>query len=216
MGCLGLLGGVVARRGFNMKMALGGKTPEQKKVIKYFAATGWRQALFGLKDAGFDKILAAKRSSFNTKTMALAKIGLDEDQLREIPEVNLEGFQDYELMNKIGKDRKWRSAKYAVTHVFFSSTQVYMYQLIFNLDSNDKKERTEEYFYKDITNVSTTRENLETIFPSGCLSSVKKETVTIQRFALIVPGDKFSCDTQQDIERSVQGMKAKLREKKNG
>lgn|GEM_PF-1480376 len=186
------------------------------------------------KEAEFDEIVSKQRQQLNTYQAALNKIGLDEDQLKEIAPVSFEGFQDdvwkvggNEVVgfNKVGKDQKFRSGKYAITHMFFSATQVYMYQYSFNFYNNEKKERTEEYFYQDITNFSTLSESINTYMfmgsGSGCTgakanaNATKMTTTNIQRFALIVPGDRFSCDTQMDIEQSVQGMKAKLREKKN-
>ena len=193
---------------------------EQTKVIEYFEPGC---AFGGTKDADFDQIVSARRGSLNTRQMALNKIGLDEDELNEIPDVSFEGFQlDYwqngrlDGFSKAGADQRWRTGKYAITHLFFSSTQVYMYKYTFSLYNNDREERTEEYFYKDITNFSTTMESISAyVAGNGCSNGdMKTSTVNTQHFALVVPGDKFSCYTQMDIEQSVQAMKAKLREMK--
>ena len=79
---------------------------------------------------------------------------------------------------------------------------------------NEKKERTEEYFYKDITNFSTSSDTIESLQYKGCAGAPNRISVEIQRFSLIVPGDKFSCATYGDIEQNVKAMKNKLREKK--
>ena len=191
---------------------------DQVKAINYFAPQCF---LFAPKDEDFDAIVAQMRNSVNTRQLALNKIGLDEDQLKEIPDVTFEGFQVDQWSNgtidgfsRIGADGKWRSGKYAVVHLFFSAAQVYMYKYEFSTYNNDKRERTEEYFYKDITNFSTSSESVNAYNPN-CLGQIKVTTANTQHFALIVPGDKFECETQMDIERNVQGMKAKLREKKN-
>ncbi|MDE5787377.1 MAG: hypothetical protein K2H79_02390, partial [Bacteroidaceae bacterium] len=84
-------------------------------------------------------------------------------------------------------------------------------------DEDGRKEKTEEYFYKDITNFSTSSETNEVA------QYDKKEDKTVlvnvdeNRFAVTVPGDKFYCSLEQSdyTERAIQGMKAKLREKKN-
>jgi hypothetical protein len=100
-----------------------------------------------------------------------------------------------------------------------------MYNVKFDLTSQDKKERTEEYFYKDVTNFSTTSDTKEvrdfSVSKKGCggtKETVKTRTVESSMFALIVPGDKFSCSTYgskaEEVETAVRGMKAKLREKK--
>lgn len=189
---------------------------EQKKVIDYFT-----KPCFGPKDDQFDQIVKSIRSKLNTRQMALNKIGLDEDQLKEIPDVYFEGFQidswqngKVEGFSSVGADMNWRSGKYAIIHLFFSSTQVYMYKYEFSLYSNEKKERTEEYFYRDITNFSTSGETVNA-YKTNCTGGIKIVPVETQKFELIVPGDRFGCETQMNIEQSVQAMKAKLREKKN-
>ena len=191
---------------------------DQKKAIDYFSPGCF---LLGTKDDAFDNIVAAQRNARNTRQLALNKIGLDEDELKEIPDVSFEGFQidtwnngTLDGFSKVGADGKWRSGKYAMIHLFFSSTQVYVYSYTFSVYNNDRQERTEEYFYKDSTNFSTSSETVNAYNPT-CLGGVSITTASTQRFALIVPGDKFTCETQMDIERSVQAMKGKLREKKN-
>ena len=85
------------------------------------------------------------------------------------------------------------------------------------MTSDAKKEKTEEYFYKDITNFSTSSETTEATKLSGCKGDkVTKIQREYSRFSLVVPGDKFSCSTSgvADADRSVSAMKQKLREKK--
>jgi len=220
MGCLGSLLGFGVSAGTDLvmnqakvKQALRGKTADQQRVIKYFTSFGCLSSLTGLKDSGFDELLTSKRASFDFKKQALNKIGLDASEVNEIAPICLEGFEDSEF-DKVGSDGKWRSAAYQVTHLFFSSTQVYMHKMVFHLDKDSKEERTEEYFYKDITNFSTSTSSVETISTSGCTNKVSRTSIEVKEFALIVPGDKFTCTTQQDVERQIQAMKAKLREKK--
>ena len=60
------------------------------------------------------------------------------------------------------------------------------------------------------------KETPETV---GCLNNKiewKRKNVDYNQFAVIVPGDKFLCSTEDSeyVEASVQGLKAKLREKK--
>lgn len=121
----------------------------------------------------------------------------------------------------MGKDRVWRSSAYQISWIFFSDTQVYVYQYTFNMDEDGKKEATEEYFYKDITNFSTVSDSVEKevvdkVSCTGKTTYVRK-SVDSNRFALVVPGDKFYCSMEQSdyTERAIQGMKAKLREKKS-
>ena len=152
------------------------------------------------------------------KQKALNKIGLDEDQVKEIEPVHFEGFlYDKQSLAKQGDDGKYRSSKYQVSWLFFSATQVYLYQNTFNMDEDGTKEVTEEYFYKDITNFSTSSDTVETPFYDKDQGINVLMNVDSNRFAITVPGDKFYCSLEQTdyTERAIQGMKAMLREKKN-
>lgn len=197
---------------------LKGKTQDQKQVIKYFLDSGCMAALSGMKDDAYDQMVSSKLNGLNLKQRALGKIGLDEDQLREIPPVYLHGYNfDNGSYIKVGSDDRLRSSKYDATWLFFSDSQVYMYSYTMDMTSDGKKETTEEYFYKDITNFSTSSETTEANKVSGCGgNNVTKITREYSRFSLVVPGDKFYCSTSgvADADRSVSAMKQKLREKK--
>lgn len=194
------------------------RSEEQKKAIRYFMREGC--LAFGLlKDEEYDALVMNLIKSMNFKQKALNKIGLDESELQEIDPVNFEGFyfdDGTKTFSKLGKDKKWRSSAYQISWLFFSSTQVYLYQYTFNTDEDGKQELTEEYFYKDITNFQTSTDTIET--PTWDPKKDKKILVNVDsnRFTLSVPGDKFKCSMQQNdyTERAIQAMKAKLREKK--
>jgi hypothetical protein len=85
------------------------------------------------------------------------------------------------------------------------------------MDQDGKKEATEEYFYKDITNFSTSTDTVETPVYDKEQKKDILENIDSNRFALTVPGDKFYCSMEQNdyTERAIQGMKTMLREKKN-
>ena len=181
-----------------------GKTEDQKKVIKY--RHGGVFVLGKMTDADYDQHVQNVIAKLNTKQRALNKIGLDEDQLREIDPVFFEGYSSENAF--VGKDDKLRSTKYETAWLFFSDTQVYMYSYKMDMMSDDKKESTEEYFYKDITNFSTSAETIEAFkTKTGCFGSSEKEKVNreFSNFGLIVPGDKFRCSTSnvKNLDQSV-------------
>lgn len=205
----------------DIKRLCKGRTTEQQQVIKYFLGGGGCMSS-GISDEQYESMVMAKAKSMDFKQKALDKIGLDESQVNEIEPVHFEGywFDEKKAYAKWGKDRKWRSSAYQISWLFFSSTQVYVYQYTFNMDEDGKKETTEEYFYKDITNFSTSsdtveKEVLDKVSCKGEATYIRKN-VDSNRFALVVPGDKFYCSMEQSdyTERAIQGMKAKLREKK--
>ena len=211
-----------------LKQQLKGRNPEQQKVIKYFfGSDGCLSGLFDkrMSDQEYESLVMAKAKSIDFKKKALDKIGLDETQVNEVPPVH---FEDYyfanekdktETRSRKGKDNLWRSSAYQISWLFFSSSQVYVYQYTFHMDEDGKKEATEEYFYKDLTNFSTSSESVEVhevkenCFGSKTILRTKMDT---NRFTIIVPGDKFYCAMKQNdyTEKAIQGMKAKLREKK--
>ncbi len=196
------------------KSYLKGATADQKTAINYFIPETGCKGLFGkISDEAYDAVVKSAVNASNSYKRALDKIGLDESELKEIPPVTLYGYEDSSFA-KTTATGAYRSNLYSVTHLFFSSTQVYMYQIILNTMKNEKKERTEEYFYKDITNFSTSSDTVESLQFKGCSGAPNRVSVEIQKFALIVPGDKFSCATYGDIDQQVKAMKNKLREKK--
>ena len=201
-----------------VKERIKGRTSNQVAVIRYFCNDPSCLSKKAMSDQEYDQMIFDVLKSNNFKQKALNKIGLDEDQVNEIEPVHFEGFQfGKNAFAKQGDDGKYRSSQYQVSWLFFSSTQVYLYQYTFNMDEDGKKESTEEYFYKDITNFSTSSDTEETPFYDKNKKASILKNVDTNRFALTVPGDKFYCSMEQNdyTESSIQGMKAKLREKKN-
>lgn len=196
------------------KNYLKGATPDQKKAIKYFMPDDGCKGLFTkVKDEVYDAIVQNAIKSSNSYQRALDKIGMDESELKEIPPVTLRAYADSEFA-KANKNNHYRSNLYSITHIFFSSNQVYFYNLTLNMMKNEKKESTEEYFYKDITNFSTSTDTTEALAFKGCSGKPHRVTFDTQKFSLVVPGDKQTVATHGDIDESIRAMKNKLREKK--
>lgn len=202
-----------------IKRSYKNRSDEQKKVIRYFAVDGCLKKT--ITDEDYEEIVKSTISKKDFKKIALEKIGLDESELQEIEPVHFEGWTMGNENNvsyaKRGKDGNWRTTAYQISWLFFSSTQVYLYQNTIHFDKDDKKVLTEEYFYKDITNFSTSSDTVETSYWDVKENKYLIENVDSNRFSLTVPGDKFFCSLEQNdySERSVQAMKAKLREKKS-
>ena len=192
---------------------------DQQAVIRYFCNEPSCLSKKPISDEEYDQMVSNVLRSNDFKKKALDKIGLDEDQLKEIEPVHFEGFlfDKDSLSKRADSDGKWRSSKYQVSWLFFSSSQLYLYQNTFNMDEDGKKEATEEYFYKDVTNFSTSSDTVESPVYDKKLNKTILENVNSNRFAITVPGDKFYCSLEQNdyTERAIQGMKAMLREKKS-
>lgn len=199
---------------------LRGRTADQQKTIRYFTGTGGCLAS-SWTDQTYDAAVLERIRGINFKQRALSKLGIDESQVSEIEPVM---FSDYyfnipKTFVGLGKDLKWRSSAYQITWLFFSDTQVYVYQYTFHMDENTVKERAEEFFYKDITNFTSSTDTEEVEAPqkncTGGLTWVRK-SANYTRFSIVVPGDRLNCSAKENeyLETSIRGMKAKLREKK--
>lgn len=206
----------------DLKELLKGRSSEQKEVIKYFCGTGCCLKK-SMSDAEYDAMVMKKVQALNLREKAMNKLGIDEDQVKEVEPIHFESwlFDTGRTYAKLGKDRLWRSSAYQVTWLFFSSEQVYFYQYTMNMDEEGKKEQTDEYFYKDITNFSAASESVEkeVLVKTSCKGkeTYEKRVVDTNLFRITVPGDKISCamDQNEYTETAIQGMKAKLREKKS-
>lgn len=197
-------------------LSMRGKTPEQKKIMKYFISSGCLSVLFRISDQEFDQILTRKVRSYDIYQMALRKLNLDPDQVREIKPVFLDGYNysDRALV-RIGSDYVARASEYSLTCLLFGEAQLYRYTFLFSLISGDTWEYSEEYFYKDVTSVSMYKEVDEHKYASGCLGlDIINVNIVKPSLKLVVPGDYFVCSMREEHEPNVIGMISKLREKK--
>lgn len=187
-----------------------GKSVDQRKVIDYFCKEEGCMSK-NITDSEYAQMVINKRDSLNLRAKALGKIGLDEDEVNEIPPAVFEGYVFKNALAKRRANGEWVSSAYQVAWLFFSSTQIYVYRYTFNMDEDKKQESTDEFFYKDVTSFSTSSET-ETAHGLGDT----KFEVESNKFKMVVPGDKIfvSMDGVANSEEIIQAMKQKLREKK--
>ena len=220
---------------------------EHQRIIQYFAIGEGdgclKRPTHGITDDSYDRMVMDKVNGLGLKHKAIEQIGLDIDQLKEIPPIFLHGysFESIEvggpnanaLVNKLagnisptysrfGSDGRLRTSKYDATWLFFIDAQIYMYKYTMDMASDSMKETIREYFYKDITNFST---EFQSVSPpqqsglqaqvSGCLFGPPKIRES-NVFLLVVPNDMFACSISgvADAERSIFAMKQLMREKK--
>jgi tetrahydromethanopterin S-methyltransferase subunit F len=125
----------------------------------------------------------------------------------------------------------------------FSEKQLYAYSNTFDLTSYETSEITQEFFYEDISSIDVTINEVEYLKPRsmgfliGCwiaiiLGFILGFIPTIIGILLLifaghtrgivknlvlkitVPNDEFVCVMKPDNLKAIQGMKAKIREKK--
>lgn len=198
-----------------LREALKDKTEEQKKVIKYFVSEPGCLSFLGLgkniSDDEYQRMVFSRRDSMDSRAKAISRIGLDEDQIKEIPPAYFEGYSFQNSYAKRPAKGSWVSSAYEVSWLFFSSDQVYLYSYTFNMDDDDYSEETHEFFYKDITSFSTS-----SVTETARALGDKRFEVQTNKFAMIVPGDKITVSMEgvKNSDAIIQAMKQQLREKK--
>lgn len=201
----------------NVKTMYEGKSENQKQIIRYFMI-GENQGCIKKKekvwtDEDFDDFFNGAIK--NTKQRAMEKLGIDEEQVKEIEPISFQNIRYFNELTdkwalfKRGKDGKWRSSVYQANWLFFSDKQIFVCKINLCFTDDSIKDRTFEYFYKDVTNISTEekRKNIQGV-----------GNVPYIEFQIVVPGASYECelyDYDDDEERSIKAMRALLREKKS-
>lgn len=192
------------------------RTEEQTEVVKYFLNDGG--CLAGrMSDEEYDAI-TEKFLSQDFRSKALDRIGLDEEELKEVPPLFLHDYNyNQSTLACQGDDEKWRSSSYQVSWLFFSSNQLYLYQENANFDHSERRVTTEELYYKDVTAFSATTETEMFIESFDRLGREKYGYRETTKLCIVVPGTKFyaAMTPTPENERAIQGLRSKLREKKN-
>lgn len=209
-----------------MQTLLNGKTPEQQAIIKFFygAKGGCLSSDKGMTVEEYRKKVRERIASLNTKEMALRKLGIEEEEVKEIAPVTFEGYIFNDKVDNLvarATANTWVSSEYMITWLFFGEREVFIYQYSFSMTSDSKKENTMQYFYQDITNFTASSETYQKIIaePSGCMGSAQYMQVSANsdEFKIVVPGDTLRCSmTPTDFtDAAIRGMRNKLREMKN-
>ena len=193
-------------------------TSEEWALVKSYFTTPSGCLAKGMTDAEYLDKVNAKVASLKLRERAINKIGLDEDELKEIPPIEIVGF---EWDNSVVGHTSNYTSKYTVSWLFFSDKEVYFYSYTLDMLSASNKEVCEEYFYKDIVNINTIDESKELNFTKkGCIGSKNiKGSKQYSYLCLTVPGDKLrvpvTLTSSSDFEAKIRAAKAKIREKKS-
>lgn len=204
-----------------------GKTDEQKKAIDFLynpddnGCVGCLNKIKGISMSEYMAIVQRKCQSLDLRSRALQKIGLDPSQVQEISPIVFSSFvYDEDCLIRVDNNVAV-SSQYSITWIFFSSTQMYTYQYIFDTTSDNTWEYTKDFFYSDVTCFSTTHKLVEKIDIKPGKGCIPKETITkshyvVDRLEIIVPGASywFSLRDSETVTQSIMAAKAMIREKK--
>ena len=145
------------------------------------------------------------------KERALNKLGLDEDEVKEIDPITFSGYYYKGYDNfKEGADGLYRTNKYRAVFLFFAKSEVHIYSCVFNTTEDVKREETDVYFYRDIVSVATATEEIK---------FNEKTLYNSEFFKLTTSGGTTLDVSLRDVDgaqRSINAMRALLREKKQG
>lgn len=171
-------------------------------AIIYFKVKG------KMSDQDYDKAVLSMLDGVNQK--ALNKLGVDEDEVREIDPITFDGYvvQGFDYAKK-GKDNKWRTNKYQSTTLMFSANEVHCYTYSYSTTEEKKSESTDVYFYKDIVSVSTASDTVR--YPG------ETKDTEYEYFKLTTAGGTALTVTLRDVDgaqRSINAMRQLLKQKK--
>lgn len=207
-----------------MQMLLRGKNSEQQAIIKFFYGASGGCMSSGMTVEEYRQKVRARLNGLDTKSMALRKLGIDEEEVQEIAPVTFEGYVFNDKADNLvarASTNTWVSSEYMITWLFFGEREVFIYQYSFSMTSDSKKENTMQYFYQDVTNFTASSETYQKLVAesSGCMGGAQymQASANADEFKIVVPGDTLRCSmTPTDsTDAAIRGMRNKLREMKN-
>ena len=205
-------------------MLLRGKNSEQQAIIKFFYGASGGCMSSGMTVEEYRQKVRARLNGLDTKSMALRKLGIDEEEVQEIAPVTFEGYVFNDKVDNLvarASTNTWVSSEYMITWLFFGEREVFIYQYSFSMTSDSKKENTMQYFYQDVTNFTASSETYQKLVAesSGCMGGTQymQASANADEFKIVVPGDTLRCSmTPTDsTDAAIRGMRNKLREMKN-
>ena len=162
-----------------------------------------------VSDQEYDMSVAQELN--NMKERALSRLGIDEDEVKEIEPIAFDSYSfEGAQCGKIGKDGKWRTSKYKCIMMFFSAGEIHCYTYHFDTIMDQKTESTDVYFYRDVISVSTASESVSAFG----MNNIKREYLKIVTTGGTSVSFSLRDDDGEKVQRSINAMRALLREKK--
>lgn len=176
-----------------------------------------------------DAEIDAQRDSFMSalKDQALRKLGIDEEETKIAPPLFLRGYSfgcsvlgdkaNMELCDKKGKDGFWRSPECVLSAFFFTEHEIHYYSRTVSLVSDAFKERTEEFFYKDIVSIKTEEIEKPSVDPKTGKESLTEKTRSAAFMLRNTGGEttQCACNNTEEADNAVNAMRSLVRLKKN-
>jgi len=168
-----------------------GITGDQVQKVPPLILGGYMSELMGNDVKNLARLVAGKvGGEFGS---ALADIGI-----KAIEDGTISGIK-----YKKGRDGIIRSSAAIFTIFLFSENQAFIYTLEFSLIAPEKKEASQEYFYRDIVSIST-----ETAKSGSHVFTIKISSGDSEK----IP---YCKEDASDIEQKINAFRQLIREKKN-
>lgn len=165
-----------------------------------------------VSDQQYDQSVA--QNLVNIKQRALNKLGVDEEEVKEIEPLVVSGYKFMGASKfKKGKDYLWRTNRFEVTMLFFSANEVHCYNYAYNTTDSQQSEKTDVYFYQDVVSVSTESKSANVVDSQ----TGKPDVANYETFKLQTAGGNaldVSIRDLDDAQRSINAMRQLLRAKK--
>lgn len=185
---------------------------DHEKILRYLTNKGmFLSKFFTIDDDEFDEIVYRFVEENSPIDDALRKLGIDSEMVQEVEPLLLANYRWNKCrLWKRGDDDGLRGDIYEITWIFAGPDEIYTYNKVFDLTGIDNNiVKTDEYFYKDINSITHYEED-EAV---GENSHVSQKTY---KMAIRTMGSTFVFPMigSEKIERSIQALKSKIREKK--
>ena len=180
-----------------------------------------------LTDAEYEELVCKKIESMNIGEVALERLGLDIDQVKEIHPIVLKDkvITKNSLIVYNRKDLSSHSSTQHVTYLYFTDEQLFVYKIQFDMCCNVQTEWAHEFFYQDICDIQScisknTLKINNNILKSNDIKDEAKDDFEIEYSTVtfnIVSSNSmigFEIDGKNENIDSIQAMKQKIREKK--
>ena len=159
--------------------------------------------------SGSEYDLVVKELIKKQGTNARECVGLDSSEVDEIDPVSFEGYKFIGAgkTKKDSQDSLWRSDLYEKVTIFFTNSEIHIYKAFLNTITSKVTETTDVLFYDDVVSVSTKNE----------IEKIGNDSIEYISFNLITKGGNnmsVALNGNEDIQRSVNAMRAMIKEKK--
>lgn len=187
-------------------------------IVGIACSVAYRKSIEGIPEGlisheEYEELVKKHIEKIGAEKLGLERLGLDESQVKEVKPIILadKEIDSYSLEVYDSEKHRIHSSTQYVMYLYITDDQLYVYKLQFDMCCNKTEEWTSEFFYKDICDVSSHVERN--------IIAIGKEKFEYSTVAFSIVSSNSSIGFKMDADNqntaSIQGMKQKIRERKN-